>query len=136
VTALHRDGHEIPVELSIGAMRHDGAYYATAFLHDVTERVQYEQQIAASEARFKQLARIDTLTGIANRLVFEEVLQQAIVRARRNRKRWRWPIWTSTTSRRLTTRWPRRRRRRTEGICRAAGGQRARLGHGGAAGRR
>jgi PAS domain-containing protein len=105
VTALHRDGHEIPVELSIGAMRHDGAYYATAFLHDVTERVQYEQQIAASEARFKQLARIDTLTGIANRLVFEEVLQQAIVRARRNRKRWRWPIWTSTTSRRLTTRW-------------------------------
>jgi diguanylate cyclase (GGDEF)-like protein len=86
VTALHRDGHEIPVELSIGALRHDGAYYATAFLHDVTERVQYEQQIAASEARFKQLARIDTLTGIANRLVFEEVLQQAILRARRNRK--------------------------------------------------
>lgn len=86
VTALHRDGHEIPVELSIGALRHDGAYYATAFLHDVTERVQYEQQIAASEARFKQLARIDTLTGIANRLVFEEVLQHAIQRARRNRK--------------------------------------------------
>lgn len=85
VTALHRDRREIPVELSIGAIRHDGAYYATAFLHDVTERVQYEQRIAASEARFKQLARIDTLTGIANRLVFEEVLQQAIVRARRNR---------------------------------------------------
>jgi diguanylate cyclase (GGDEF)-like protein/PAS domain S-box-containing protein len=86
VTALHRDGHEIPIELSIGALRHDGAYYATAFLHDITDRLLYEQQIAASEARFKQLARIDTLTGIANRLVFEEVLQQAIVRARRNRK--------------------------------------------------
>jgi len=86
VTALHRDGHEIPVELSIGTVRHGGAYYATAFLHDVTERVQYEQRIAASEARFKQLARIDTLTGIANRLVFEEALQQAILRARRSRK--------------------------------------------------
>lgn len=86
VTAVHRDGREIPIELSIGALRHDGTYYATAFLHDITDRVLYEQQIAASEARFKQLARIDTLTGIANRLVFEEVLQQAIVRARRNRK--------------------------------------------------
>ncbi|WP_229258808.1 diguanylate cyclase domain-containing protein [Duganella flavida] len=86
VTALHRDGREIPVELSIGSLRHGGAYYATAFLHDITERVEYEQKIAASEARFKQLARIDTLTGIANRLVFEEVLQQAILRSRRHRK--------------------------------------------------
>jgi diguanylate cyclase (GGDEF)-like protein/PAS domain S-box-containing protein len=38
------------------------------------------------EARLKQLARVDSLTGIANRLMFEEILQQAIVRARRSRK--------------------------------------------------
>ena len=56
VTALHRDGREVPVELSIGALRHDGANYATAFLHDVTERVQYEQQIADSEKRLRMIA--------------------------------------------------------------------------------
>jgi len=78
ITALHRDGHEVPVELSVGSIRHGGAYYATAFLHDITERVAFEE-------RLTQLARIDPLTGIANRLYFEEVLQQAVVRARRNR---------------------------------------------------
>ncbi len=56
VNAIHKDGHEIPVELSIGAVRHDGAWHATAFLHDITERVQYEQQIAASEKRLRMIA--------------------------------------------------------------------------------
>ena len=38
------------------------------------------------EERLIQLARIDTLTGIANRLMFEELLQLAIARSRRNRE--------------------------------------------------
>ena len=78
ITALHRDGHEVPVELSIGSIRHGGACYATAFLHDITERVAFEE-------RLSQLARIDPLTGIANRLCFGEMLQQAVLRAHRNR---------------------------------------------------
>ncbi|NYE60154.1 diguanylate cyclase (GGDEF)-like protein/PAS domain S-box-containing protein [Duganella sp. 1224] len=56
LTALHKDGHEIPVEVSVGSLRHDGAWHATAFLHDITERVQYEQQIAASEKRLRMVA--------------------------------------------------------------------------------
>ncbi|NRR32289.1 diguanylate cyclase [Oxalobacteraceae bacterium] len=56
LTALHRDGHEIPIELSIGALKHGEEYYATAFLHDVTERLRYEQQIAASEQRIRLIA--------------------------------------------------------------------------------
>ncbi|WP_432377910.1 PAS domain S-box protein [Duganella sp. P38] len=56
MSAMHKDGREIPVELSVGALRHDGAYYATAFLHDITERVLYEQQIAASEKRLRTVA--------------------------------------------------------------------------------
>ncbi len=85
LTGMHRDGHQIPIELSIGALRHGGQYYATAFLHDVTQRVLYEEKLAASEQRLIQLARIDTLTGIANRLKFDETLQQAMSRSRRNR---------------------------------------------------
>jgi len=37
------------------------------------------------EERLIQLARVDTLTGIANRLMFEELLQLALGRSRRNR---------------------------------------------------
>jgi len=47
--------------------------------HDTTRLKEIEE-------RLTQLARIDTLTGIANRLMFEEMLQLAIVRAQRNRK--------------------------------------------------
>jgi diguanylate cyclase (GGDEF)-like protein/PAS domain S-box-containing protein len=47
--------------------------------HDTTRLKEIEE-------RLTQLARIDTLTGIANRLMFEEMLQLAIVRAKRNRK--------------------------------------------------
>ena len=46
--------------------------------HDTTRVKEIEQ-------RLTQLARSDTLTGIANRLMFEESLQQAIVRAKRQR---------------------------------------------------
>jgi len=56
ISALHRDGHEVPIELSLASVRHGGEYYATAFLHDVTERVLYEQQIAASEKRLRMVA--------------------------------------------------------------------------------
>ena len=56
ISALHRDGHEVPIELSLASVRHDGKYYATAFLHDITERVLYEQQIAASEKRLRMVA--------------------------------------------------------------------------------
>lgn len=86
LTGMHRNGHEIPIELSIGALRHGSDNYATAFLHDVTERVRYEEKLAASEQRLIQLARIDTLTGIANRLKFDETLLQAMGRSRRNRQ--------------------------------------------------
>lgn len=56
ITAVHKDGREIPVKLSLGAVRHDGVHHATAFLQDITERVAYEQQIAASEKRLRTVA--------------------------------------------------------------------------------
>jgi len=56
IAAQHRDGHEIPVELSIGTLRHDSGVIATAFLHDISERVAHEEQIAASEHRIRMIA--------------------------------------------------------------------------------
>jgi diguanylate cyclase (GGDEF)-like protein/PAS domain S-box-containing protein len=56
MAALHRDGHEIPLELSIGTLHHESGVIATAFLHDITERVAHEEQIAASERRSRMIA--------------------------------------------------------------------------------
>jgi diguanylate cyclase (GGDEF)-like protein/PAS domain S-box-containing protein len=47
--------------------------------HDTTRMKEIEE-------RLTQLARVDSLTGIANRLRFEEVLHGAILRVRRNRR--------------------------------------------------
>lgn len=56
VQALRRDGGEIPIELSISALRHGDDHWATAFLHDVSERVAFEEKIAAGERRARMIA--------------------------------------------------------------------------------
>ena len=38
LSALHRDGHEFPVELAIWPITHDGATTFCAFIHDISER--------------------------------------------------------------------------------------------------
>src|SRR5471032_2716167 len=54
--AQHRDGHAIPVELSLGALRHGGSQFVTGFLHDISKRLEHEEQIAASEKRARMIA--------------------------------------------------------------------------------
>lgn len=55
VMALHRDGREIPVELSIAALKRDGGYIANAFLHDIAERRAAEATIAASQKLLRDI---------------------------------------------------------------------------------
>jgi PAS domain S-box-containing protein len=38
ITALHRSGHEFPVELTISPLRHAGQWTFHAFLHDISDR--------------------------------------------------------------------------------------------------
>ena len=73
VSALHRDGHEFPVELSIGAsaLLKGGEYAFTAFLRDITKRKQAEEELST-------LANYDTLTGLPNRTLFMDRLTQAL----------------------------------------------------------
>jgi PAS domain S-box-containing protein len=44
ITALHRDGHEFPVELTISAQEAGGRHTFNAFLHDITERRRAEEE--------------------------------------------------------------------------------------------
>jgi PAS domain S-box-containing protein len=45
IEALHRDGHEFPVEMTIAPVRVAGRYAFNAFLHDIGERKQAEQAL-------------------------------------------------------------------------------------------
>jgi len=45
LSALHRNGQEFPVELSITRVQRDGKDYFNAFLHDITERKRAQEEI-------------------------------------------------------------------------------------------
>ena len=69
-----KDGAVIDVEGSVSFWRATGQFLC--FARDITNRKRTEEQIA-------RMARYDSLTGLANRRVFVEALEQAIARARR-----------------------------------------------------
>jgi PAS domain S-box-containing protein len=53
--ALHRKGHEFPVEVSVTVVPEDGSHLFCAFLHDVSHRKQAEQALRRNEERFRWL---------------------------------------------------------------------------------
>ncbi|CAN5486904.1 hypothetical protein BH11PSE11_BH11PSE11_29860 [soil metagenome] len=59
VTALCKDGREIPIELSVAAFHNGEGYLANAFMRDITDRKAAEKAIADSEKRL--LAITDNL---------------------------------------------------------------------------
>jgi diguanylate cyclase (GGDEF)-like protein/PAS domain S-box-containing protein len=76
LTAVRKDGVGIPIELSVATMELGAERHAVGILRDITERKQ-------AEARILEMARVDSLTGLANRRVFAEAIKQAIGRANR-----------------------------------------------------
>jgi diguanylate cyclase (GGDEF)-like protein/PAS domain S-box-containing protein len=77
VTAQHREGHEIPVELTVSRSQWQGTWRFHGFMRDITDRIEREQQLT-------DLALTDPLTGLANRRAFLDRLDQAHARARRH----------------------------------------------------
>ena len=65
--------------------------------------VAIEQRHLADQLAYQ--ARHDTLTGLPNRVVFEERLEAAVAEARAATARWRCCSSTWTGSSRSTTRW-------------------------------
>jgi PAS domain S-box-containing protein len=55
ITALRRDGHEFPVELTIAPIRVGPTYIFNSFLHDITARKQAQEALQESEQRFRLL---------------------------------------------------------------------------------
>jgi len=57
IAALHRDGREIPVELSFSDMQMDGHRIFAAFMRDVSQRVQQQQALQRSEERYRRIVQ-------------------------------------------------------------------------------
>jgi two-component system, sensor histidine kinase and response regulator len=45
IAALHRDGHEFPIDLTVSAMRWGGSFLFSAVIRDITERKRFEQDM-------------------------------------------------------------------------------------------
>jgi len=49
ITALHRDGHQFPIELAISPLYFQGQVTFSAFVHDITERKQTEETLRTAK---------------------------------------------------------------------------------------
>jgi diguanylate cyclase (GGDEF)-like protein/PAS domain S-box-containing protein len=83
---LHKDGHYVWMEAAarpIPSAEGDATDIIFAG-RDVSQRVAAEQALRASRDELEALARVDSLTGLANRRQFEERLTHALGRSRRH----------------------------------------------------
>jgi diguanylate cyclase (GGDEF)-like protein/PAS domain S-box-containing protein len=74
--ALCRDASEIPVEVSFSSVNLKGRWYGVGIIRDIRERKRIE-------AEMEHLAYHDALTGLPNRLLLNDRLNQAIAHAGR-----------------------------------------------------
>ena len=57
IVARHRDGREIPVEISFSDMQIDGSRVFGAFMRDISQRVQQQLALRLSEERYRRIVR-------------------------------------------------------------------------------
>ncbi|HEX9738254.1 MAG TPA: EAL domain-containing protein [Candidatus Limnocylindria bacterium] len=79
VNAVHRDGREFPVELTIWAVGTGDSTTFSALVHDITLRKELERQL-------QHQAFHDSLTGLANRALFADRVAHAMARQERARR--------------------------------------------------
>ncbi|MDE2089328.1 MAG: EAL domain-containing protein [Gammaproteobacteria bacterium] len=77
VTGLRRGGRVFPLDIKVNEMRADGRRWFIGTLRDVSE-------IKAAQERILHMATHDTLTGLPNRNLLQDRIQQAMARTQRN----------------------------------------------------
>lgn len=61
----HRDGHELPVELSISALRHEDSWQAVAIIRDISERKRLAAEKDKLNHELQQAYKMDALGTLA-----------------------------------------------------------------------
>ncbi|MDP3739555.1 MAG: PAS domain S-box protein, partial [Hyphomonadaceae bacterium] len=76
ISALHRDGHEFPVELSITAIRTKGTVTFSGFARDITERKAAEAKL---RTQLERMSLLDQITrAIGEREDIESIFQVVV----------------------------------------------------------
>ena len=76
LTALRKDGSQVPVEVAVASRKLDGQWMAVGSIRDITRRKQAEDKL-------RKLAITDELTGLSNRRRFLELCHMELGRSRR-----------------------------------------------------
>ncbi len=81
VRMQRRDGSTVDVDCFVARIRNDslGTVHHVAVFHDISERLSYQQ-------RLEQLASFDALTGLPNRRLLTDRLDQAIAQSKRTQE--------------------------------------------------
>lgn len=84
--ALHKDGHYVWIRDVVHVVRNaQGDVEALiGFMFDISERKKTEQELTALQKKLEEYSFKDGLTGIANRRMFDNVLDDAWYQALRN----------------------------------------------------
>ena len=77
LTAIRASGEEFPVEVTFTRFSHGQESLFTGFLRDISRRKRSEEQL-------HQLAYYDSLTGLPNRALFTQRLEQSLAEAARD----------------------------------------------------
>ncbi len=65
ITALHRDGREFPVELTISPVQAGSALTFSAFVRDITERKRSEEELRKTEEQLRQSQKMEAVGQLA-----------------------------------------------------------------------
>ncbi|MCP4980025.1 MAG: diguanylate cyclase [Gammaproteobacteria bacterium] len=89
--AVTKQGKEIPIALTVSEIEINGERCFTGIIRDITEALNFRESLSranedllASNRELKKVSRTDSLTGIANRGHFDEILEVEIRRATRS----------------------------------------------------
>lgn len=80
VKLMRRDGQMLPVDISLGHWEDAGVRHAIAYIHDLTERKEFEESL-------RHQATHDELTSLPNRCLFRLQLGQALPHAERSNRK-------------------------------------------------